>query len=128
MNKELDGAITINVDFSAIEKRVADMMGRGEIRMSEISSDLLDFHKITAALLNGVKYSEVTKEQRRAAKSLNFRLMYSPGYIWQGPDEDAFRTLYSDEEWYQLFIDTRVARPQKIYEAIKMHFNAGRQP
>lgn len=122
MNKELDGAITISVDFSAIEKRIADMMGR-----SEISSTPLDFHKITAALLNGVKYSEVTKEQRRAAKSLNFRLMYSPGTIWQGPDEDAFRTLYTEEEWQQLHVDTRVSRPNQIYEAIKAHFNAGRQ-
>ena len=115
MNKELD--------FSALEKRVMSHMEG----MSKISSALLDFHKITAALLNGVKYSEVTDKQRRAAKSLNFRLMYSPGTIWQGPDEDAFRTLYTEEEWQQLHVDTRVSRPHQIYEAIKAHFNAGRQ-
>ena len=39
MNKELDGAITINVDFAEVEKRIADMMGGSEVRMSEISSE-----------------------------------------------------------------------------------------
>ena len=119
MNKELDGAI--NADYAEVEKRATFMMG-----LSDIRSDLLDFHKITAALVFGVKYGEVTKDQRSSAKELNFRLVYSPGYIWQGPDEWVFRGIYTDDEWQQLHVDTRVSRPHQIYEAIKAHFNAGR--
>ncbi|BBD74637.1 DNA polymerase [Pectobacterium phage PPWS2] len=36
----------------------------------------LDIHRVTASEMFNVPYSEVTPEQRKAAKTLNFRLVY----------------------------------------------------
>lgn len=36
----------------------------------------LDIHKLTASEMLNVPYDKVTDEQRRAAKTLNFRRMY----------------------------------------------------
>ena len=40
-----------------------------------------DIHKATASLLFGVPYDEVTKEQRKKAKTLNFGLVYGLGLV-----------------------------------------------
>lgn len=40
-----------------------------------------DIHKLVASKMFGVKYEEVTDEQRRIAKTCNFRYMYKAGLI-----------------------------------------------
>lgn len=40
-----------------------------------------DIHKLVASKMFGVKYEDVTDEQRRIAKTSNFRFMYKAGLI-----------------------------------------------
>lgn len=40
-----------------------------------------DIHKLIASKMFGVKYEDVTDEQRRIAKTSNFRFMYKAGLI-----------------------------------------------
>ena len=52
-----------------------------DINVSELSKQALeehkDIHKLVASEMFGVKYDEVTDEQRRIAKASNFRFMYT---------------------------------------------------
>lgn len=40
-----------------------------------------DIHKLVASKMFGVKYEEVTDEQRRIAKTANFRYIYKAGLL-----------------------------------------------
>lgn len=56
-----------------------------DINVSELGKQALkehkDIHKLVAAKIFGVDYDEVTDEQRRIAKTSNFRFMYKAGLI-----------------------------------------------
>lgn len=72
-----DGRI-VSADYSQIELRVMAHMSddknlRGAFR------DNLDIHRATAAEVFGVALEDVTSEQRRAAKAINFGLIYGMG-------------------------------------------------
>jgi len=69
------GCKFICADYSQIELRV----------MAEFSQDLfllkaytqnIDIHELTASQIFGIKLSQVTREQRNVAKSINFGLIY----------------------------------------------------
>jgi hypothetical protein len=65
-------------DFSQIELRVAAELSQDPV-MLEAYEKGLDLHKITAAAMAGISLDEVTKEQRQAAKGVNFGLLYGAG-------------------------------------------------
>lgn len=106
--------VVFNTDLSELEKRI-------EAQFSASSTKLLDPHKITAAIINGVMYSEVTPEQRRRAKSLNFSQMYSPeGYHL--PERARLIAIYTKEEIVQIQIDTKWPGTLDIHDHIKNFF------
>lgn len=114
---------TIEIDFSALELKVAAYHGRPT---PPRTSELLDLHKITAALMFGVMFSEVTADQRKAAKEVNFRLMYEPEAKWAMPPEKELLRIYTDLELNQLCMDMSLARPSRLYETLTAHFNTGK--
>lgn len=72
------GNILVSADYSQIELRIVASLAQDK-RMLEIFEKDEDIHKATAAAINGVKLSEVTKEMRRAAKEINFGILYGMG-------------------------------------------------
>ena len=72
------GNVLISADYSQIELRIVASMAKDE-KMMEIFEKDLDIHKATAAAINGVPLTEVTKEMRRAAKEINFGVLYGMG-------------------------------------------------
>lgn len=56
-----------------------------DINVTELGEQAIkehkDIHKLVAAKMFGVKYEEVTDEQRRIAKTNNFKYMYGAGLI-----------------------------------------------
>lgn len=73
-----DEHILLAADYSQIELRlIADMSG-DESMMEAFLADK-DFHKATAAKVYNVPYDEVTQEQRRNAKTVNFSITYGAG-------------------------------------------------
>ena len=72
------GKKLVAVDYSQIDLRVAAHVS-GDPNMIEIFENNRDIHQITAAWVNGIELEQVTKEQRKEAKSLNFGILYGMG-------------------------------------------------
>ena len=69
------GHVLLSADYSQIELRVlAHLCGDEAMRQAFI--DGADVHARTAALLEGVDESEITRGQRAMAKSVNFGILY----------------------------------------------------
>lgn len=69
------GKKLIAADYSQIELRVAAVLA-GEQRMLEAYRDGIDLHKQTASLVLDKSLEEVTDDERRLAKAVNFGLLY----------------------------------------------------
>ncbi|MRX47785.1 DNA polymerase I [Pedobacter puniceum] len=67
--------ILLSADYSQIELRIIAEISKDE-NMMEAFVNGLDIHTATAAKVYGVALSEVTSEQRRNAKAVNFGIIY----------------------------------------------------
>ena len=72
------GNVLISADYSQIELRIVASLAQDK-HMIEIFNKDEDIHKATAAAINNVPLSEVTKEMRYAAKEVNFGVLYGMG-------------------------------------------------
>ena len=94
-----EGNVLVIADYSQIELRI----------LAEVSDDPAfveafqrgdDLHRVTAATMFGVERAAVTKEQRSAAKRINFGLMYGRGAkslsAQLGTDEERGRKLIDE--------------------------------
>jgi len=73
--KTTPGRMIVKADFSGIELRIMARLS-GDKTMIEAFKAGQDLHKLTASKLAGVPLEQVTKDQRQAAKSANFGLIY----------------------------------------------------
>lgn len=72
------GWVMVSADYSQIELRIMAAISRdGNLRSAFASG--ADIHSATAAILHDVPISEVTSDQRRVAKTVNFGIMYGLG-------------------------------------------------
>jgi len=88
-------------DYSQIELRVAAEI-TGDERMIEAYKNGDDLHRVTASLISGRPIESVTKQDRQAAKAVNFGLIYAMGA--QGLCEyakEAFGVTLSEEQAIQ---------------------------
>ena len=75
-----DNHILLSADYSQIELRlIADLSH--EEAMLEAFEQNLDIHRSTAARVYGVALDEVTADQRRNAKTVNFSIIYGAGSL-----------------------------------------------
>jgi len=65
-------------DYSQIELRIVASLSKDK-NMIEIFNKGEDIHKATASIVNGVKLDDVTESMRRAAKAVNFGVLYGMG-------------------------------------------------
>lgn len=70
--------ILLSADYSQIELRIVAAIS-GDPNMCEAFKQRKDIHTATAAKVYGVAESEVTKEMRYKAKSVNFGIIYGQG-------------------------------------------------
>lgn len=70
-----EGRVLLSADYSQIELRIIATIA-GDEAMQEIFRKGLDIHTATAAAVNGIPLERVTPEMRRAAKALNFGVIY----------------------------------------------------
>ena len=73
--KSEEGKVLIDADYSQIELRLLASMS-GDETMSEAFINGEDIHRRTASKVFGVSEDEVTHEQRAAAKTVNFSIVY----------------------------------------------------
>ena len=70
-----EGMVLVDADYSQIELRLlAHISGDEAMREAFLSGE--DFHTVTAAHVFGVPLGEVTPAMRRAAKAVNFGIVY----------------------------------------------------
>jgi len=74
----VEGYLYIVADYSQVELRVAAGLS-GDPVMLKAYKERQDLHILTAALTTGKAYNEVDKEERQAAKAINFGLIYAMG-------------------------------------------------
>ena len=70
--------ILVSADYSQIELRVVAAIS-GDPNMCDAFKQGKDIHTATAAKVYGIAESDVTKEQRYKAKSVNFGIIYGQG-------------------------------------------------
>lgn len=69
------GNVLLSVDYSQVELRIVAHMAQDETMLAAFQADE-DIHATTAAAIYGVPLDQVDKEKRRAAKAINFGLIY----------------------------------------------------
>ncbi|SCK15031.1 DNA polymerase I [Vogesella sp. LIG4] len=72
------GHVIVSADYSQIELRIMAHLSGDEGMLAAFASGE-DIHKATAAEVFGVPLAEVGSDQRRAAKAINFGLIYGMG-------------------------------------------------
>lgn len=69
------GKVLISADYSQFELRLAAILS-GDTRLIEDFNSNVDIHTKTASEVYGIPMNEVTKDQRRDAKVINFGVLY----------------------------------------------------
>ena len=90
-----EGYQIVAMDYSQLELRLAAHLS-GDPRMIEAFRNGEDIHTRTAAFVYGVPPEQVTKDQRRNAKTLNFGVLYGMGPVAFAAQSGLSRSEASD--------------------------------
>jgi len=85
------GCVLISADYSQIELRIMADLSQDE-RLLTAFNGSEDIHRFTAAEIFGIPLDEVTFEQRRSAKAINFGLIYGMSAFGLAKQLDIDRT------------------------------------
>ncbi|MGS2723493.1 DNA polymerase I [Porticoccus sp. GXU_MW_L64] len=97
------GSVIVAADYSQIELRIMAHLS-GDKGLLTAFGDGLDVHRATAAEVFGVDLDQVSGEQRRSAKAINFGLIYGMSAFGLG------RQLHIGRNQAQEYIDLYFAR------------------
>jgi DNA polymerase-1 len=75
-----DGNVICSLDYSQIELRILAHVTQDAVLIDAFRKDE-DVHRRTAGEVFGVPYADVSKDQRNAAKAINFGLLYGMGVL-----------------------------------------------
>lgn len=92
------GSVILAADYSQIELRIMAHLS-GDESLIEAFAQGLDIHRATAAEVFGTPLDQVTAEQRRSAKAINFGLIYGMSAFGLG------RQLHLGRKQAQEYID-----------------------
>ena len=84
------GSLVLAADYSQIELRIMAHLS-GDKGLLKAFHDGVDVHRATAGEVFGADYEKVTDDQRRAAKAINFGLMYGMSAFGLGRQLDISR-------------------------------------
>ncbi len=73
-----EGKVLVSADYSQIDLRAAAILS-GDKKLIDIFNNNIDIHTGVAAEVLGKKLEEVTDEERRKAKAINFGILYGMG-------------------------------------------------
>jgi DNA polymerase-1 len=110
------GQIILAADYSQIELRIMAHLSGDEGLLKAFAAGE-DIHRATAAEVFGVPLAEVSHEQRRSAKAINFGLIYGMSAFGLG------KQLGIDRAAAQNYVDLYFAR----YPGVKRYMDATRE-
>ncbi|MGQ2979551.1 MAG: DNA polymerase I [Polaromonas sp.] len=117
------GSVIASADYSQIELRIMAHLS-GDEALLRAFTDGLDVHKATAAEVFGVELAQVSSEQRRYAKVINFGLIYgmsSFGLARNLGIETKAAAAYIDK-YFQRYPGVKNYMEQTVLFAQKHHF------
>src|SRR5690606_14455776 len=115
-----EGNVLVACDYSQIELRIMAHLS-GDEGLLRAFADGADIHAATAAEVFGRKLDEVTANERRAAKAINFGLMYGMG-AW-----GLARNLGTDRGQAQDYIGLYVSRYPGVRESMDRTLELARE-
>ena len=123
-----DGYVFIDADYSQIELRLLAHMSEDKGLIEAYGMDA-DIHRITASKVFHIPFEEVTAEQRRDAKAVNFGLVYGISSFGLSQDLGITRDeakQYIDEYFVtypgvKRFLDERVADAKEKGYSVTMY-------
>lgn len=104
------GKVLVSADYSQFELRLAAVLAGDQALIDDFNSDV-DIHTKTAAEAFGVAPEDVTKTQRRAAKVINFGVLY--GMSVRGLSEATGMSLNEAKDFIERYFELR--KPVKGY-------------
>ena len=104
------GKVLVSADYAQFELRLAAALAGDEGLINDFNGNV-DIHTKTASEAFGVPMERVTKEQRRAAKVINFGILY--GMSIRGLAEAADMHYYEAKEFIENYFKLR--QPVKEY-------------
>lgn len=112
------GCKLLAFDYSQIELRLAAHMS-GDKKMIQAFMDGVDIHTATAAAINEVSLTEVTKQMRSEAKATNFGILYGQGPhgLSQAADISYARAKEFIDNYFSVYIGIKEFMTKTIEEA-----------
>lgn len=104
------GKVLVSADYSQFELRLAAVLAGDQALIDDFNSDV-DIHTKTAAEAFGVAPEDVTKTQRRAAKVINFGVLY--GMSVRGLSEAVGMSYNEAKDFIERYFELR--KPVKEY-------------
>lgn len=105
-----EGKVLVSADYSQFELRLAAALANDRGLIEDFNNDI-DIHTKTAAEAFGVPMEQVTKNQRRAAKVINFGVLY--GMSVRGLSEAADMSYDDAKRFIENYFELR--KPIKEY-------------
>lgn len=105
-----EGKVLVSADYSQFELRLAAVLAGDQQLIEDFNQDV-DIHTKTAAEAFGISMEEISKQQRRAAKVINFGVLY--GMSVRGLAEAAKMSYEEAKRFIEHYFELR--KPIKNY-------------
>jgi DNA polymerase-1 len=106
----------VSADYSQFELRLAAILSNDEGLINDFNNDV-DIHTKTASEAFGVPFDQVTKAQRRAAKVINFGIIY--GMSVKGLADAAKMSLAEAKEFIDNYFKLRAPIKNKLAQILE---------
>ena len=111
-----DGKVLVSADYSQFELRLAAILAGDQALIDDFNAGI-DIHTKTAAEAFHVPFEEVTKAQRRAAKVINFGVLY--GMSVKGLADAAKMSVTEAKKFIDNYFELRAPIKRKLEEILK---------
>ena len=111
-----EGKVLVSADYSQFELRLAAILAGDQALIDDFNSDI-DIHTKTAAEAFHVPFDQVTKDQRRAAKVINFGVLY--GMSVKGLADAAKMSVPEAKQFIDNYFELRAPIKRKLEEILK---------
>ena len=116
------GKVLVSADYSQFELRLAAILS-GDQGLIDDFNNGIDIHTKTASEAFHVPFNEVTKAQRRAAKVVNFGILY--GMSTKGLSEAADMPIGEAKQFIDNYFRLRAPIKEKLDQILKQSREAG---
>ncbi len=111
-----DDKVLISADYSQFELRLAAVLSNDSDLINDFNNDI-DIHTKTAAEVYGVEMDDVTEEQRRRAKVVNFGILY--GMSAKGLSDATGMSIYEAKQFVDHYFELRKPIQNKLKEYLE---------